>query len=56
MVLQNCLKELINLKMGIQEILFIIAAVIIILIPIIRVVNNIRNGRKWYQGMYASGE
>lgn len=39
-----------------QEILFIIGFVIIILIPIIRAVNNIRNGRKWYHGFYASGE
>ena len=38
-----------------QEILFIIGFVIIILIPIIRAVNNIRNGRKWYEG-FPTGE
>ena len=42
--------------MEIHDILYILGFVIIILIPIIRSVNNIRNGRKWYDGMDNSGE
>ena len=42
--------------MEIHDILYILGFVIIILIPIIRAVNNIRNGRRWYDGMDNSGE
>ena len=42
--------------MEIREILVNFGVVIVILIPIIRTVNNIRNGRRWYDGMDNSGE
>ena len=42
--------------MEIREILVNIGVVIVILIPIIRTVNNIRNGRKWDHGWDKAGE
>ena len=48
------LKELLNFI--VMDILFIIGTVIVVLIPIIRAVNNIKNGRRWYDGMDNSGE
>jgi hypothetical protein len=42
--------------MEIQEILLYIGGVIVVLTIIIRMVNNIRNGRKWYHGDDYGGE
>ena len=42
--------------MEIREILVNFGVVIVILIPIIRTVNNIRNGRKWDHGWHKDSE
>ena len=39
-----------------HDIFYILGILIVVLIPIIRAVNNIRNGRRWYDGMDNSGE
>ena len=41
--------------MEIREILMLIGFVIVFSIGVIRIVNNIRNGRKWYEG-FPTGE